>query len=113
MRRKISEWLFAGIATVSLGHCHPKVTAALKAQADQLWHASNVYYTEPQIELAERLTGASFAERVLGMGAGEGGEGGRGGGRYAPSGAGGGSEDREERERAAVGGGAAEETVSV
>ncbi|WP_373048921.1 acetylornithine transaminase [Vulgatibacter sp.] len=55
----------AGIATTSLGHCHPKVLAALEKQAKQLWHASNVFYTEPQIELAERLTGASFAERVF------------------------------------------------
>jgi len=55
----------AGIATTSLGHCHPKVVAALEKQAHLLWHASNVFYTEPQIALAERLTGASFAERVF------------------------------------------------
>lgn len=55
----------AGIATTSLGHCHPRVVAALKEQADKLWHASNVFYTEPQIALAERLTRASFADRVF------------------------------------------------
>jgi acetylornithine/N-succinyldiaminopimelate aminotransferase len=55
----------AGIATVSLGHCHPKIIAALDEQAHKLWHVSNAFYTEPQIALAERLTGASFAERVF------------------------------------------------
>ncbi len=57
--------MIAGIATVGLGHCHPKVVAALEAQAKKLWHASNVVYTEPQIELAERLCKASFAERIF------------------------------------------------
>ncbi|AKU89775.1 aspartate aminotransferase family protein [Vulgatibacter incomptus] len=57
--------MIAGIATVSLGHCHPKVVAALEAQSKQLWHASNVVYTLPQIELAERICSSSFAERVF------------------------------------------------
>ncbi|HWV38775.1 MAG TPA: aspartate aminotransferase family protein [Vulgatibacter sp.] len=57
--------MIAGIATVGLGHCHPKVQAALEAQSRQLWHASNVVYTEPQIQLAERLCESSFAERVF------------------------------------------------
>lgn len=51
--------LIAGIATCCLGHCHPVVTAAAKKQLDALWHASNVFYTEPSIHLAERLTKAS------------------------------------------------------
>ncbi len=51
--------LIGGIATCALGHCHPKVVAAAKAQLDQLWHVSNVFYSEPQIRLAERLTAAS------------------------------------------------------
>ncbi len=51
--------LIGGIATVALGHCHPRVVAAAKAQLDQLWHCSNVFYSEPQIRLAERLTAAS------------------------------------------------------
>ncbi|MFO0600059.1 MAG: aspartate aminotransferase family protein [Myxococcaceae bacterium] len=49
----------AGIATCALGHCHPGVIAAAKKQLDTLWHVSNVFYSEPQIELAERLTRAS------------------------------------------------------
>ena len=44
-----------GIAVCGLGHAHPRVLAALEAQARKLWHASNLFYTEPQIELAERL----------------------------------------------------------
>ncbi len=51
--------LIGGIATCALGHCHPEVIAAAKAQLDTLWHTSNVFYTEPQIALAERLTAAS------------------------------------------------------
>ncbi len=54
-----------GIATAALGHCHPRVRAALEAQAGRLWHVSNLYLTEPQIELAERLTAHCFAERVF------------------------------------------------
>ncbi len=51
--------LIAGIATCALGHCHPGVIAAAKKQLDTLWHVSNVFYSEPQIQLAERLTRAS------------------------------------------------------
>ena len=51
--------LLGGIATCALGHCHPEVTAAATKQLNTLWHTSNVFYTEPQIELAERLTEAS------------------------------------------------------
>jgi acetylornithine/N-succinyldiaminopimelate aminotransferase len=46
----------AGIAVVSLGHLHPAVTAAAREQLDRLWHASNLYWTEPMAELAERLS---------------------------------------------------------
>jgi acetylornithine/N-succinyldiaminopimelate aminotransferase len=51
--------LLGGIATCALGHCHPEVTAAAKKQLDTLWHCSNVFYTEPQVALAEKLTSAS------------------------------------------------------
>ena len=51
----------AGIAVVGLGHCHPAVLAAAQAQLELLWHASNLYYTEPMARLAgllsERLGG--------------------------------------------------------
>jgi acetylornithine/N-succinyldiaminopimelate aminotransferase len=46
----------AGIAVVSLGHRHPSPLAAAHAQLDRLWHASNLYATEPAAELAQRLS---------------------------------------------------------
>ncbi len=47
--------LVAGIAVNILGHAHPAVAAAITRQARTLLHASNLYYTLPQIELAELL----------------------------------------------------------
>ena len=56
----------AGIAVNALGHQDPDLLAALTAQAHKLWHASNVFYTEPPLRLAEELVAASgFAERVF------------------------------------------------
>lgn len=55
----------SGIAVCNLGHAHPKISEALSEQADILLHVSNLYYTEPQIELATRLTENSFADRVF------------------------------------------------
>jgi len=46
----------AGIAVVGLGHCHPAPLAAARAQLDRLWHVSNLYWTEPMVELAQRLS---------------------------------------------------------
>jgi acetylornithine/N-succinyldiaminopimelate aminotransferase len=50
-------WLdfLCGLAVTSLGHAHPAVTKAVAAQADRLVHTSNLYLTEPAVELAERL----------------------------------------------------------
>ena len=55
----------SGIAVCSLGHCHPAVTEAICRQAGKLIHVSNLFYTAPQIELAELLTAHSFAEKVF------------------------------------------------
>ena len=46
----------AGIAVVGLGHRHEGPLAAAHAQLDRLWHVSNLYWTEPMAELAERLS---------------------------------------------------------
>lgn len=46
----------AGIAVVSLGHRHPAPLAAAHAQLDRLWHASNLFATEPDVELARLLS---------------------------------------------------------
>ena len=42
--------LVAGIAVVSLGHCHPAPLAAAQEQLERLWHVSNLYSTEPMEE---------------------------------------------------------------
>lgn len=56
----------AGIAVNALGHGDPDLKAALLAQADKLWHTSNVFYTEPPVRLAETLVRKSgFARRVF------------------------------------------------
>ena len=55
----------SGIAVCNLGHAHPKVAAVLSKQAEILLHVSNLYYTEPQTELAVMLTENSFADRVF------------------------------------------------
>lgn len=55
----------AGIAVCSLGHCHPAVTEAICRQAGSLVHVSNLFHTQPQIELAELLVANSFADRVF------------------------------------------------
>jgi predicted acetylornithine/succinylornithine family transaminase len=55
----------AGIAVNSLGHCHPAVVAAITEQANRLIHCTNLYYTEPQAELAERLTSTVGLDRVF------------------------------------------------
>jgi len=46
----------AGIAVVGLGHCNPLVRAAAEAQLGKLWHVSNLYWTEPMLELARKLS---------------------------------------------------------
>ncbi|XP_033503411.1 alanine--glyoxylate aminotransferase 2, mitochondrial-like [Epinephelus lanceolatus] len=47
--------LFAGVATVSLGHCHPKVTAAAQRQLERLWHTTNIYVHPTLHEYCEKL----------------------------------------------------------
>ncbi len=55
----------AGVAVVSLGHAHPHLVEALKAQADKVWHTSNLYNIAGQTRLAERLVANSFADTVF------------------------------------------------
>src|SRR3989475_2905442 len=57
--------LVAGIAVNLLGHAHPDVVAAVSRQAAELIHTSNLYFTQPQVELAQRLVGLSFPSRVF------------------------------------------------
>ena len=54
-----------GIAVNSLGHCNPKLIDALTDQANRLWHTSNLYNIEPGEQLANKLVGSTFADRVF------------------------------------------------
>jgi len=54
-----------GISVTSLGHCHPRVVAAVREQVSQLMHASNLYYTEPAMRLAARLSRSSLGGKVF------------------------------------------------
>jgi acetylornithine/N-succinyldiaminopimelate aminotransferase len=55
----------AGIAVTSLGHCHPVIVKALARQAKTLIQMSNMYYTVPQLQLAELLVKTSCLNRVF------------------------------------------------
>lgn len=57
--------LGAGIAVNCLGHCHPKLVAALTNQAKKLWHVSNIYNVDELNNYAEKLTAATFADYVF------------------------------------------------
>lgn len=57
--------LAGGIAVTALGHNHPKMVAAVKEQADKLWHMSNVFTNKPALELADKLTNLTFADKVF------------------------------------------------
>jgi acetylornithine/N-succinyldiaminopimelate aminotransferase len=51
----------AGISVVQIGHCHPELVKAVSEQAGRLMHVGNLFYTEPGVRLAQRLS-----ERGLG-----------------------------------------------
>ncbi|MBI5167220.1 MAG: aminotransferase class III-fold pyridoxal phosphate-dependent enzyme, partial [candidate division NC10 bacterium] len=55
----------SGIGVNGLGHCHPRVVAAIKDQAERLLHVSNLYHIEPQVHLARALCESSFADRAF------------------------------------------------
>jgi acetylornithine/N-succinyldiaminopimelate aminotransferase len=55
----------AGISVCSVGHCNPAVVEAVREQAGRLMHVSNLFYTEPMVRLAERLSESSLGGRVF------------------------------------------------
>lgn len=57
--------LLGGISVASVGHCHPAVVRAIRDQAGELLHASNLYYTAPMVELAKRLSESSLGGKVF------------------------------------------------
>jgi acetylornithine/N-succinyldiaminopimelate aminotransferase len=55
----------SGISVCSVGHCHPEVVKAVRDQAHRLMHVSNLFYTEPMAQLAQRLSESSLGGRVF------------------------------------------------
>ncbi|MDS1029346.1 acetylornithine transaminase [Bacillota bacterium LX-D] len=55
----------AGLAVNALGHCHPVVTEAIREQAGKLVHCSNLYWIEPQVQLAQLLVENSCLDKVF------------------------------------------------
>ena len=55
----------AGISVCSVGHCHPAVVEAVREQVGTLMHVSNLFYTEPMVRLAERLSESSLGGKVF------------------------------------------------
>jgi acetylornithine/N-succinyldiaminopimelate aminotransferase len=54
-----------GISVTNLGHCHPRVVAAVREQAGRLMHVSNLFYTEPAMRLARALAKSSLGGKVF------------------------------------------------
>jgi acetylornithine/N-succinyldiaminopimelate aminotransferase len=54
-----------GISVTSLGHCHPRVVATVREQVGTLMHTSNLFYTEPSMRLAARLSRSSLGGKVF------------------------------------------------
>jgi acetylornithine aminotransferase len=57
--------LLAGIAVCNLGHCRPELAEAMAEQAHKLVHVSNLFYQEPQLDLAEKLLATCHADKVF------------------------------------------------
>jgi acetylornithine/N-succinyldiaminopimelate aminotransferase len=55
----------SGISVCSVGHCHPEVAKAVRDQTHRLMHVSNLFYSEPMAQLAERLSESSLGGRVF------------------------------------------------
>ena len=55
----------AGISVLNVGHCHPRVVAAVREQAGRLTHATNLYYTEPAMRLSAALARSSLGGKVF------------------------------------------------
>lgn len=54
-----------GISVTNVGHCHPRVVEAVREQAGRLMHVGNLFYTEPAMLLAERLSRSGLGGRVF------------------------------------------------
>jgi acetylornithine/N-succinyldiaminopimelate aminotransferase len=56
---------FAGLGVMNAGHCHPRITEAIREQAGRLVGISNLYYSEPGMRLAARVSESSLGGRVF------------------------------------------------
>jgi acetylornithine/N-succinyldiaminopimelate aminotransferase len=54
-----------GISVTNIGHCHPRVVVAVREQVGRLMHVSNLFYTEPAMRLAARLSDSSLGGKVF------------------------------------------------
>ena len=57
--------LFPGWGCSLLGHCHPRVVAAIQKQAAELIHIDNTFYSLPQGQLAEMISTRSFGGKCF------------------------------------------------
>ena len=55
----------AGISVLNVGHCHPRVVAAVREQAGLLTHATNLFYTAPAMQLSAALARSSLHGKVF------------------------------------------------
>jgi predicted acetylornithine/succinylornithine family transaminase len=55
----------SGISVVQIGHCHPRLVAAIAEQASRLMHVGNLFYTAPGVELGQRLAGRSLGGKTF------------------------------------------------
>ncbi|MBV8712843.1 MAG: acetylornithine/succinylornithine family transaminase [Solirubrobacterales bacterium] len=55
----------AGISVLNVGHCHPRVVEAVREQVARLTHVTNLYYTEPALELSAALSRSSLGGKVF------------------------------------------------
>jgi predicted acetylornithine/succinylornithine family transaminase len=62
-----SEYLdfLAGISVLNVGHCHPRVVAAVREQVGRLTHVTNLFYTEPALRLSAALSQSSLGGKVF------------------------------------------------
>jgi acetylornithine/N-succinyldiaminopimelate aminotransferase len=55
----------AGISVLNVGHCHPRVVAAVRDQVGVLTHATNLFYTAPAMQLSQALAESSLHGKVF------------------------------------------------
>lgn len=62
---EINKFIFSGVAVNNIGQANDKVVEAIKNQSSKMIHWSNIYYNEPKVILAEKLTRLSGFDKVF------------------------------------------------